>query len=92
MLPVLSFRLSLEFERISFEQLNFRRVAGNLMKFEGFWAVQCMPTGSRILYHLTAQHGYPIPSFLLSRAIRIDTEKIMPAIEAELHRRYPIIG
>ena len=36
---------------------------------------------------VTAQHGYPLPGFLLEFAIRTDTEKIMPSIAAELARR-----
>lgn len=85
--PVLQFRLLLEFERENFQRLTFRRIEGNLKSFDGFWGVTHGPQGSRILYQLTAQHGYPLPGFLLSSAIRSDTEKIMPAIVAELNRR-----
>ncbi len=87
LVPVLQFRLLLEFERQNYERLNFRRIEGNLLKFDGFWGVTSGPNGTRIFYKLAAHHGYPLPSFLLSFAIRADTEKIMPAIVAELRRR-----
>ncbi len=88
LIPVLRFRLLLEFERQSPERLGFRRRAGSLARFDGFWSVTARPGGSHISYQLNAQNRFPLPSALLSTAIRRDTEKIMPAIAAELRRRH----
>lgn len=85
--PMLQFRLKLEFVHGTPERLSFRLVDGNLARFDGYWGVTSVPRGSRILYQLTAVHGFPLPDFLLGLAIRADAEKIMPAIAAELVRR-----
>lgn len=87
LVPVLQFRLLLEFVRATPERLDFRRVDGNLSRFDGCWSVTSAPPGSRILYQLTVQHGFPLPGVLLEIAVRADVEKIMPAIVAELGRR-----
>jgi len=87
--PVLKFRLTLEFKRSGNEWLSFRRIAGSLPKFDGVWAVTPVAQGSKVSYRLQAEHCYPLPAFMLSFAIRTDTEKIMPAIAGELQRRYP---
>ena len=88
LLPLLRFRLLLEFERQSPERLEFRRRGGSMARFDGFWGVTARPQGSHIHYQLNARHRFPLPSSVLSAAIRSDTNKIMPAIEAELRRRH----
>jgi ribosome-associated toxin RatA of RatAB toxin-antitoxin module len=88
LLPLVRFRLLLEFERRSPERLEFRRRAGSLATFDGSWSVTAQTQGSHVHYQLDAQHRFPLPSSLLRSAIRSDTQKIMPAIEAELRRRY----
>ena len=89
LIPLLQFRLTLEFRRPSANHLYFRRISGNLKRFDGCWSVSehgnCC---SRINYVLHAEHGFPLPAFLLAPAIRTEVDQIMPAIETELNRRH----
>jgi ribosome-associated toxin RatA of RatAB toxin-antitoxin module len=86
-LPLLRFQLLLEFIRETPECLRFRRMQGSLSRFDGFWRVTRQPSGCHIYYQLNVAHGFPLPSFLLASAVRVDVERMMPAIIAELERR-----
>ena len=86
--PLLRFRILLEFRRQSPERLAFRRLRGSLAGFDGFWKVSATPRGAHVRYRLAARHRFPLPGRLLAPAVRADVEKIMPAIRAELGRRY----
>ena len=87
LIPLVRFRLLLEFRRLSPERLAFRRLRGSLASFEGFWSVTARPQGAQVRYRLAASHGFPLPGSLLASTIRTDVDKIMPAIQAELARR-----
>ncbi len=92
LIPLLTFRLNLEFTTESPTRLRFRRLAGNLSRFDGFWSVNPTSGGTLLQYQLEAKHSWPIPRAILSRAVRNDVAQIMPSIARELQRRHGLQG
>ena len=86
-MPLLRFQLTLEFTRETRDCLRFRRIQGSLSGFDGCWRVTYKPGGCRICYQLHVIHGFALPGLLLAAAVRVDVERIMPAVIAELERR-----
>lgn len=81
-------RFTLSFQRLDTERVSFRQVEGDFDEFLGTWSVRREGIGSRIGYRARIRHSIGLPGFLVTKVIRRDVERMMPAIARELARRY----
>ena len=81
-------RFDLEFRRLDPETVAFRQVKGDFAAFDGTWSVVPESSGVRIRFASNLRSGLPLPGFILRRILRRHAIKMMPALAAEIARRY----
>ena len=82
-------RFDLEFRRLDPETVAFHQVKGDFAAFDGTWSVVPESSGVRIRFASSLRSGLPLPGFILRRILRRHAIAMMPALAAEIARRYP---
>ena len=55
--------------------------------YEGEWQIDAAPAHTTVHYRVTANPSFSVPSFLLSRMLKHDAEKLIAALQVEMTAR-----
>lgn len=70
---------------VEFDQIAFRRVAGDLRALDGAWRLSSISAGkgTRLRYEAIVDPGVPLPGFLVRGAIEAEFRKTLAALRRE---------